>query len=737
MSQADLLLDMEAGDDLAEHAYPIDDSAEAHIVIGRNRVITVPESLRRIAVQYDNNAESVTFDCPRYWDGVDMSEMSIFVNYARANGDLGKYTCSKGGDDVDTEIDENDPSMMHFRWKIDGHVTLYNGPITIAVCIQEGESEDDFHWNTEINKELSVSEGLEVDEETLAKLEALQPNVIATILQGFEKFTSIKTIVEGYKTAAESAKTAAETAKTEAQEAKTAAETAKTEAESAKTAAETANTEAQKAKTAAVNAASSAANDAKVAIQEVADKAAEDAAKQASDNATLAVNQAVDQAFTHAQNAQNSANEAQQIINSVNTNISDRLKKVEPKDGLSRVYGIRASGDKTDTSINGVGQEEVIVTAGVNGNETYRTIPRREAISSNSSTHPGTFEVEHPQMNPTKEDGTPNAQYSPKHPMTVGVAEKRYALKTESGKLSGPITITKDFGYYTLDGETYKEVGEKDQSIEEFLTNAFCRELQPTEDQIKQPSVKLYIDEFGINVSPSYEVGTDVKPTIMCRSDKGSYPYGPATGVKFSLKYYYESPSGVITEYERNTITGTDNFPTLTIVENELHRYYVSGSHTAGVQPYTNVGKPASDTSLSIIPNESLYSDVEIGVHRKMFYGSTTNSDISIDSGFIRSLNNMKVGYADVDFSASEGDVMLLIAYPSSFTNSTPIFMYEYGSGTGNWKPLNGWIKQTVSVEGAQPDTETYTFSTDYCVWTYTPSNGKFLTDTNIKITIT
>ena len=48
-----------------ENLYPVSPEEEAHIVIGKDRVITVPPDLRRLGVQYDKNVESVTFDCPR------------------------------------------------------------------------------------------------------------------------------------------------------------------------------------------------------------------------------------------------------------------------------------------------------------------------------------------------------------------------------------------------------------------------------------------------------------------------------------------------------------------------------------------------------------------------------------------------------------------------------------------------------------------------------------------------
>ena len=69
----------------------VDPSTEEHIVINDNRFISVPNSLKRIAVQFDHDIETVTFDCPRYWDDNDMSKMAVYINYMRPDGFTGAY----------------------------------------------------------------------------------------------------------------------------------------------------------------------------------------------------------------------------------------------------------------------------------------------------------------------------------------------------------------------------------------------------------------------------------------------------------------------------------------------------------------------------------------------------------------------------------------------------------------------------------------------------------------------
>lgn len=132
--------------------------AEGHIVIGNDRHVTVPASLKRIAVQYDHNIETVTFDCPRYWDNIDMSKMSIYVNYMRSDGYADSYPVTN------VTVDNN---IMHFNWTISRNVTEVKGPITFLVCVKKTDAEGNEvnHWNSELCQDMFVSEGMETEEQ--------------------------------------------------------------------------------------------------------------------------------------------------------------------------------------------------------------------------------------------------------------------------------------------------------------------------------------------------------------------------------------------------------------------------------------------------------------------------------------------------------------------------------------------------------------------------------------------
>lgn len=137
----------------------IDPIEEPHIVIGADRYITVPDELKRLAVQYDHNIETVTFDCPRYWDDHDMSEMGVYINYMLSDETVGIYKAQN------VRVDDDDSSIMHFEWTINNDITTVSGNIVFLVCVKNVDEYDiEYnHWNTELCKDCYVSEGMEPD----------------------------------------------------------------------------------------------------------------------------------------------------------------------------------------------------------------------------------------------------------------------------------------------------------------------------------------------------------------------------------------------------------------------------------------------------------------------------------------------------------------------------------------------------------------------------------------------
>ena len=143
----------------AQELFSLTNSTEEHIVVGADRYITVPEPLKRIAVQFDHDVETVTFDCPRYWDDIDMSTMTVYINYKLPNGDLDAYPAKNIKADGD---------IMHFDWTISNKVTQYKGNLTFLVCVKKTGTDgvEVNHWNSELCTDMYISEGMECEEQT-------------------------------------------------------------------------------------------------------------------------------------------------------------------------------------------------------------------------------------------------------------------------------------------------------------------------------------------------------------------------------------------------------------------------------------------------------------------------------------------------------------------------------------------------------------------------------------------
>ena len=182
MSQAEELLNSLLEDNTS--AYTTDD--EPHIVVNPDRTITIPEELLHIAVQYDHNIETVTFDCPRYWDEHDFSSMHAYINYVRPDGYKDQYPVEN------LRIDESDESIIHFEWTISRNVTQQKGNITFLVCIKavNDNGEEEPHWNSRLNSDLIIDAGLECT----AQIVESTPDAIEACLTRVEKLEEANTL---------------------------------------------------------------------------------------------------------------------------------------------------------------------------------------------------------------------------------------------------------------------------------------------------------------------------------------------------------------------------------------------------------------------------------------------------------------------------------------------------------------------------------------------------------------
>lgn len=151
----------------------VEDSDEAHIVVGLDRKITVPAELKNIAVQYDTNVRTVTFDIPRHYDGRDLYAMTLFVYCHRPDGTVNSYPAEN------VSIDAEDEEILHFKWTITSAVTSLPGNIKISISAKSFDESGnvDKRWSSEINEDLVISPNYQSDD----VLEEESPDTVSQI----------------------------------------------------------------------------------------------------------------------------------------------------------------------------------------------------------------------------------------------------------------------------------------------------------------------------------------------------------------------------------------------------------------------------------------------------------------------------------------------------------------------------------------------------------------------------
>ena len=135
-----------------------------HVIINLDRTVNIPESMKKIGIQYDHNVKTITFDCPRYPDenqSIDMSTMKIFINWMLPDKTLGSTIATN------VCVDSENENLMHFDWVVTRVVTSISGVLSTLICIKETteSGEETYHWNTELIQSFKVGNGMECTEQ--------------------------------------------------------------------------------------------------------------------------------------------------------------------------------------------------------------------------------------------------------------------------------------------------------------------------------------------------------------------------------------------------------------------------------------------------------------------------------------------------------------------------------------------------------------------------------------------
>lgn len=101
------------------------------IIDNNLRCINIPDGANIFGVAGDIEVKQVSFEMPRYYNGIDMSEFSIFVDYENAKGDRNYYKVV----DIKTHSATNPQSSdnITFTWLLESDVTAYQGTVVFAI----------------------------------------------------------------------------------------------------------------------------------------------------------------------------------------------------------------------------------------------------------------------------------------------------------------------------------------------------------------------------------------------------------------------------------------------------------------------------------------------------------------------------------------------------------------------------------------------------------------------------
>ena len=237
----------------------------------------------------------------------------------------------------------------------------------------------------------------------------------------------------------------------------------------------------------------------------------------------------------------------------------------------------------------------------------------------------------------------------------------------------GNITLTNGQATIAAEGKNLKQVFE----------TIFVKEKNPT---VTQPSVSVSLNGAGAK-----EVGTKITPSYNATFNKGSYEYGPDTGLTATW--------AVKDSRNEEGTAAAGSFSELEVGDNTNYTVTATATYGAGATPLTNIGNPYA--AGAIVAGSKSGASSAITGYRNSFYGTLTEMPEALSSATIRGLSgkaNAKwTNGRTFTISIPVGAKAVIFAYPATLRDVTSV------------KDVNGlsaevksaFVKSTLSVEGA------------------------------------
>lgn len=166
---------------------PNDDNEEIIVIDSGLRHIKLPESLKTIGVTGDQNCETVFFQIPRYFDGIDLSNHKCLIRYINAGKEYGEYYVE------DLAIDDN---FIVFGWQVSNYVTRYHGTVNFTVQFETVDINGvSYQWQT-VPNQLTVLSALNIESTITDKDETLFRKLSNQVEYLQDKCTQLETQID-------------------------------------------------------------------------------------------------------------------------------------------------------------------------------------------------------------------------------------------------------------------------------------------------------------------------------------------------------------------------------------------------------------------------------------------------------------------------------------------------------------------------------------------------------------
>ena len=269
----------------------------------------------------------------------------------------------------------------------------------------------------------------------------------------------------------------------------------------------------------------------------------------------------------------------------------------------------------------------------------------------------------------------------------AGKGEADLKIKSSQVIMDKNFVFTKPMGTITQDkinagNGSFTYTVDENTDFDTWFAGLSAEAQDPT---VTQPSVSISLTDSGAK-----EVGTNVTPSYTVTFNKGSYQYGPDTGITATY---------AVSDTDSHTATAASgSFAAFTVGDTTNYKVSVTATHTEGAIPKNNLGADAPTKKIAA-GSKSANSGAITG-YRNSFWGGVKSKAGTPDSATIRGLAGKKNGAIGAgntgDAQESVGDMRVIIAVPAPRT----INSIKDVNGL-NAEAFSAFTHITVNVEGA------------------------------------